>query len=159
MSPEEFWASLDRSGECWTWTRGNNGRNGHGKVYLRWDASRQRSIYVYAHRLAYTLANGPIPDGLVVCHACDNPPYCNPAHLFLGSVADNNKDAGEKGLMSRDTRGDRNPAHKLTRADIQPVLALHASGLSMTAIARRYGVSRHAISLAVRGRTWKESAA
>ncbi|MGH7024521.1 MAG: HNH endonuclease signature motif containing protein [Caulobacteraceae bacterium] len=51
----------------------------------------------YAHRLAWELANGPIPDGLLILHKCDNPVCCNPDHLFLGTAADNHADCAAKG--------------------------------------------------------------
>ena len=151
---DAFWASVDRSGDCWTWTRGNNGR-GYGKVYVRWDRVARRSIYAYAHRLAYELVNGPIPDGLFVCHRCDNPPCVNPAHLFLGTNAENNADAGAKGHMARDTSGDRNPSSRLTSQDVVAIREMHRAGATCTALGRVFGVSRQAVSLAARGETWK----
>ena len=87
---DRLWSRVDRSGECWVWTGGTNGV-GYGRVS---DADGRT---VLTHRLVYQLEVGPIPEGLWVLHHCDNPPCVNPAHLFLGTVGDNNRDARAKG--------------------------------------------------------------
>lgn len=92
----EFYAKTDRSGECWVWT-GMRFRT--GLPY-----GRMRSN-VLPHRFAYQHFVGPIPDGLLVCHHCDNPPCCNPAHLFLGTSKDNLRDASRKGRLPKPTNG------------------------------------------------------
>jgi HNH endonuclease len=74
---------------CWEWS-GARDRYGYGKL-------RRDTVYWKAHRLAWTLEHGPIPDGMYVCHHCDNPPCVNPAHLFLGTSRDNQLDRVAKG--------------------------------------------------------------
>jgi hypothetical protein len=91
---ERFWARVDSSGGlwgCWPWM-GARERNGYGQL-----GNRILRKHLKAHRVAYELAVGPIPEGFLVCHACDNPPCCNPSHLFVGTGADNTHDMIAKG--------------------------------------------------------------
>jgi hypothetical protein len=87
-----LWARVDRSAgffECWPWT-GTRSPKGYGFIWL--DGTNRR-----VHRVVYELAIGPIPDDMWVLHHCDNPPCCNPAHLWLGTNADNMRDMLAKG--------------------------------------------------------------
>src|SRR5262245_38056366 len=98
-----FWAKVDRSGgpdACWPWTGGRK-RAGDGNFIVRRETpgAQGRMVFVNAHKFAYLIVNGPIADGQLVRHTCDNPPCCNPRHLILGSDADNTRDAIERGLF------------------------------------------------------------
>ena len=106
----------------------------------------------YANRYAWTITSGPIPAGLLVLHRCDNPPCCNPKHLFLGTKLDNARDRASKG-RGRDQRGERNPSAKLTEAEVREIRS--AIG-SQAAIAARYGVTQTAVSLIVRNKNWSQ---
>lgn len=89
---ERFWSKVDTSAGlfgCWPWAAGRNDK-GYGMFRVE---GRDRR----AHRIAWTLTNGPIPDGLLVLHECDNPPCVNPAHLHLGTDADNARERDERG--------------------------------------------------------------
>jgi hypothetical protein len=88
--PSGFWKNVNRNtrpGECWIWYEGRR-HHGYGRI---------GSLQEGAHRVAWELTNGPIPDGLDVLHKCDNPPCVNPDHLFLGDQEANMNDMAAKG--------------------------------------------------------------
>jgi hypothetical protein len=91
---ELFWSRVQRGGkdECWPWIGGCTDKNGYGQM-------RFRGKNELTHRIAYILTHGSIPDGLFACHHCDNPPCCNPHHLFEGTALDNMRDAISKGRL------------------------------------------------------------
>lgn len=97
---ERFWEKVDKDGpvpqhvlgQCWKWSAAVS-IGGYGVI----GRGRADEGMTYAHRVSWEIHNGPIPDGYYVLHHCDNPPCCNPAHLFLGTYGDNNRDARQKG--------------------------------------------------------------
>lgn len=86
---QRFWSRVDKSGQCWIWTRGKS-RNGYGRFRLK-------GKIIYAHRFAFEITYGTVLPGLHICHKCDNPPCCNPKHLWAGTPADNMHDRDRKG--------------------------------------------------------------
>jgi hypothetical protein len=143
-------AYVDRStgpDGCWPWTRhrmspserwGDYGVTGvEGRTRVAWEA-----------------ANGPIPSGMSVLHRCDNPPCCNPRHLFLGTVADNVADMVSKG---RDRRplGTRHPNARLTASAISELVDLRRSGWKYTDLARRFGISPTSVHNVLTGKTYR----
>lgn len=123
---------------CWVWT-GFRDRKGYGQIAL----DGRRGVHGYTHRVAWELHNGPIPDGLWVLHRCDNPPCCNPAHLFLGTAADNNRDMAAKGRHVGTT--------KLTSRQVVEIVC-NRGVLSQTQLAKVYGVSNATVSYAINTR-------
>jgi hypothetical protein len=120
-----------------------------------------------AHRWAYEQAIGPIPDGFLVCHHCDNPPCLNPVHLFIGTNADNIADRDAKGRAAlgerngsrlypeRRPRGEAHVRAVLNNERVALIRALTQEGRSQRIIARDIGVSRGAVQHVLAGRTWK----
>lgn len=106
-----------------------------------------------AHRAAWQLFRGPIPDGLAVLHRCDNPPCVNPGHLFLGTFQDNSDDMLSKG---RSAWGDRCWKARIDMEDAAGVIAMYeAGGSRQSDIAARFGLTQSTVSKIIRGDTWR----
>lgn len=150
MTPERFWSRVARGAPdaCWPWL-GSLEVSGYGKISYR---NRRRRV----HCVAYELANGsPIPAGLFVCHSCDNPPCCNPAHLFLGTTADNMADMVAKGRAPQPL-GERHRLAKVRAYQIPLIRARYAAGgTSYRLLAAEYGVTKDAIKKIVGRQTWR----
>jgi hypothetical protein len=108
------------------------------------------------HRLTWEQVNGPIPNNLCVLHKCDNPKCANPDHLFLGTRADNHKDMIRKGRNSgfSITKGEAHPKSKLSESDVLNIRAKHATGYSVSQIAKQLNVSWNCINDVLSSRTW-----
>lgn len=147
-----FWkrVKVSASQECWTWT-GTIHTGGYGRLSLPNKGGSE-----FAHRIAWTLKNGPIGQGLFVCHRCDNPPCCNPGHLFLGTLQDNVADMIAKGRNSLPPlrRGEESHNATLTNAQVVEVKLALRAGETGRAVARKFGVSVTVISMINTGRTW-----
>lgn len=97
---ERVIARLDTTGPCWEWT-GATFYKGYGNV-RHWNGERWTNKS--AHIVMYEAAFGPVPEGLYVCHRCDNPPCCRPSHLFVGTQAENLQDMARKGRGRKSRR-------------------------------------------------------
>ena len=91
-----FWRNVTITEGCWTWNGGRD-KNGYGRFNVR----PRLSSLDRTHRVSWVIHFGAIPEGLQICHHCDNPPCVRPDHLFLGTAADNNADKVAKGRQSR----------------------------------------------------------
>lgn len=144
-----FWSDVDQSAGpdgCWTWS-GWSDRKGYGMLYDGGAGGKRR----FAHRVAFALAHGGIDPDLLVCHRCDNPPCCNPAHLFAGTNTDNMQDAARKGRMHP---GERHGMAKLTEEQVVWIKRQIVDGVKFSKIAASIGVSASAIKGIVHRGNW-----
>lgn len=144
-----FWAKVHKRGpdDCWEWIAGQNAM-GYGFL-----AHRVKGLSTLAHRVSYHIHHGEIPDGLCVLHRCDNPPCVNPAHLWLGTRAENMADKMSKG---RQPVGSRHWYSKLTEAKVLEARLLYAGGtVSQRAVAEMLGVDGATTAVMLSGKTWK----
>jgi len=150
---ERFWKHVDKNGECWLWTA--NKHLGYGRI-KRGPADGVGCIA--AHRLSYEMAFGPIPEGMFVCHKCDNPSCVRPDHLFLGSPQDNVDDMYRKGRNNTPgARGASNQGAKLTPAQVEEIRARYLPRkVTQQALADEYGLNRVTILRIVKGQSWKQ---
>lgn len=129
--------------DCWEWIGHANDR-GYG--YFKFNNKECR-----AHRFSFELFIGEIPEGLCVCHSCDNRKCVNPTHLYLGTVQDNVDDRNNK---DRQAKGENHGKHKLTKQDIIQIYGFIEDGYSNSSIANIFDVSVRAIRSVRCGETW-----
>ena len=141
---EDVWKYINKGSlnDCWEWIKSLN-TGGYGKIKINGKTYR-------SHRIVYELTFGKIPDGLLVCHKCDNPPCCRPSHLFLGSHSDNRKDAQNK---NRVAYGERCLLSKLTKKDVQKMRKV-SSGKSLRELATMFGTCRSNVHAIIHNKTW-----
>jgi hypothetical protein len=144
---ERLWARVVRGAvnECWPWT-GSRNDFGYGRI------RRDRDTLVPAHRVAWEVSVGQIPDGLSVLHRCDNPPCCNPSHLFVGTQKENAQDMVAKGRR-------RGPAPDQRWSKVRPDVVVEirrqlAAGRLQAEIAAELGITPSAVSLINTGANW-----
>jgi hypothetical protein len=147
-----FWRKVDRRGpdECWLWLAGKQD-HGHGQMWIN-----SLKMNVKAHRISYVLEKGIQPGLLDVLHNCpggDNSSCVNPAHLWLGTQADNNRDKDAKGRGNH-AKGARNPNTKLDPSRVPELRKQRAAGRTYKSLGEEHGVSIQAIWAAVNGITW-----
>lgn len=138
-----FWSRVAKQEGCWLW-RGGFSSTGYGAISYQ-------DKQLGAHRVSYELHFGKIPDGMHVCHTCDNRACVNPDHLFLGTVQDNLRDAACKG---RTAGGMRNGNVRFTKDEILEIRA-SAKTTGINEIARQRQASATHISRIVRRLLWK----
>ena len=142
-SIQRFWSKVDKRGACWNWTA--------SRMVSGYGVLKFRGRTCGAHRVAYELTHGPIPDGMVVMHSCDNPSCVNPAHLSLGTICDNMRDMYAKGR-----RGPRFAATAEIRKEARAHVVIRlkeiatARGLSIPQLHRLTGIPEGTVR-----RLWK----
>jgi len=153
---EQFWSKVAKKSAnrvCWEWIGARYNRGyGFFKGRVKYN---DRLITVDAHRYSYLLHYNEIPDGMLVCHHCDNPGCVNPKHLYLGDVRKNTQDACDRGLIGH-AKGSRHGRSKLTEEQVEWVYQqFYQADLSKSEIAKTLEVTSTQISDILRGRRWK----
>lgn len=146
-----FWPKVRKTDKCWFWIASKT-RAGYGQFWFS-------GVYRTAHRVAYALLVGDVLDGMVVCHACDEPSCVRPDHLFTGTQADNMKDCARKGrrvpgMLGR--VGEMCPGSKLTDADVLEMRRLYETGdVTQVSLGRKFGLHRVQVNKILNRKIWK----
>lgn len=141
-----FWSKVDIRGpdECWNWLAGKT-ETGYGTFSVGEEMLR-------APRVSWVLCNlEEIPDGLVVLHSCSNPSCVNPAHLSVGTMADNARDRDKDGHTAK---GSTHGNVRLSEEDVLAMVELRAEGETYSQLSERFGVSMPAVEDILMGRSW-----
>lgn len=144
---KRFWGKVEKKGpdDCWEW-RAYRSPKGYGQFAVN------RTCIAFSHRVSFAIENGTTPTDLIVCHRCDNPPCCNPGHLFLGTEQENSSDMVRK---LRSSRGEAR-SDKLTESAVIEIKTAYASGnYSYKTLGAAYNVEWSTIRAIIKGRNWK----
>ena len=143
-----FWSRVDVRGpdECWPWKACRN-PDGYGAYCIHGENYS-------TNRVALFIVSGEDPAALLACHTCDNPPCCNPAHLFKGTEKDNAQDREHKG-RSNPPLGSDHGAAKFSPEQIYEIVEMWNLGHTQRAIAAHFGAWQFSISLIIRGKAYK----
>ena len=136
---------IDHDTGCHEWVDGRS-PTGNGKF-------KHKGKHLRAHRVAYEMHKGPIPEGMFICHRCDNPSCVNIDHLFLGTPQDNLDDCVRKGRL-KPRKGEAHPHAILTEDDVRAIRDLRGTMLQRE-IAQKFGVHRVTVIDILVGRSWK----
>lgn len=177
---KRFWSHVEKTDGCWNW------RTRRGLAPYAYGQARLFRRPLGAHRLSYMMHVGEVPQGLQVCHRCDNPRCVRPDHLFLGTIGDNMRDRTAKGrqargqthgwalhpervvrgdrhwskrLKDRVPRGERNGFATLTEADVIAIREAYAAGrASQNELARQYNTAQANVWRIIHRRAWQHVA-
>lgn len=148
---ERFWDQVKKTDDaesCWEWTGSGNAK-GYGHIFGGTERGSLR-----ANRVAWELAHGPIPDGMLICHKCDNPKCCRADHLFLGTYDANNKDRARKGRSNND-KGEDHYAALMTTQKVLELRDRFAKGEKVRDLAKAFGIAHQTASKIARRKSWK----
>lgn len=161
---DRFWGKVDIMGpqECWTWLSSKSGG--------RYGAFTANNRHYQSHRVSYSIKNGAIPEGKVICHTCDNPLCVNPEHLFMGTQLDNVTDmmnknrqrltfGGEGGRLKQVQNTARGSENHLSKLNEESVLSIRREYVRRVVthkmLASKYGVTTENIKMILKRKTWK----
>jgi len=148
---ERFWEKVGKTKTCWLWLAATTPA-GYGKIYV----DSQTGVDM-AHRVSYMEAHGAIPNGLFVCHECDNPACVRPDHLFLGTQADNLADMTRKGRRRNGyPRGEKNGNAKLSIDQVAGIRNRLAAGEKQASIAADYAIHQSTVSKIHLKKSWTQ---
>ena len=147
---DRFWSHVDKSGDCWEW-KCRRDKAGYGRFALGRERKR-------AHRISYLITHGEIPQGLFICHHCDNPGCVRPEHLYAGTRLQNKADCVARGRhkLPPVMRGEAHPRSKLTKQQVIEIRRRYKEGgITYANLGSVYGMSKRTIEHIVRGRSWQ----
>ncbi|MFZ3166397.1 MAG: HNH endonuclease [Candidatus Methanoperedens sp.] len=149
---EDVWKKINKHPECvwniwicWEWKGYTT--NGYGRIHIN-------GIPYLSHRVVWESIYGSIPLNMCVLHSCDNPKCCNPSHLFLGTVKDNNSDKENKG-RGKHPVGEQHGRSKLTEKQVGEIRKLYSTkNYTQETIRKKYGISKGSIYYILKNREW-----